>query len=129
MGWDPFRPPVLALPVGALSAFTIALMAFGTAAWLPRGNRAAVLFLIVMGVVLSDSEISEPELVRDGPVVLARLILYPALEIVRLGLGLTGDLPLRAQPVVALLAYAAGWIAVGTPGVWRSATRGRTGCS
>ena len=129
MGWDPGRPPLLSLPVGALASLTIASMAFGTAAWLPRGSRAAVLFLIVMGVFLFDPEISQPELVRDGPVVLARFVLFPAPEVVRLGLGLTGDLPLRLQPVIQVLAYAAGWIGVGILGVRRSATKGRIGYS
>ncbi len=37
LGWDPFRPPILVLPLGALASLVIAAMAFGAAAWLPRG--------------------------------------------------------------------------------------------
>lgn len=127
MGWAPERPPVLALPVGALAAFTIASMAFGTAVWLPRGSRAAVILLIVMSLYLFDPEISQPDLVRGGPIVLARIILFPAPDVVRFGLGLTGDFPFQIRPVLAMLAYSAGWIAAGALGIWQAAVRGRIG--
>ena len=127
MGWDPVRPPILALPVGALASFTIASMAFGTAAWLPRGSRTAVLGLIIMGVAIFDPEVSQPELVRGGPILLARFVLFPVPDVLRFGLGLTGDLPFRLQPVLITLAYALGWITIGTLGVWRSSAKGRIG--
>lgn len=129
MGWTPGRPPVLTLPVGALAAFTVSSMAFGTAAWLPRGNRAAVLLLIILGLYLFDPEIGQPDLVRGGPIVLARIVLFPAPEVVRFGVGLAGDIPLQIRPVLAMLAYSAGWIAVGALGIWRSARTGRIGYS
>lgn len=129
MGWEPVRPPLVALPVGALAALIVASMAFGAAAWLPRGSRAAVLLLIVLAVFVFDPEVSQPELVREGPVVLARFILFPVPDLLRFGLGLTGDLPLHVRPILAMLAYSAGWIAVGALGIWRSARIGRIGYS
>ena len=129
MGWNPVRPPILALPVGALAALTIASMAFGTAAWLPRGSRTAVLALIIMGMAVFGPEVSQPELVRDGPVLLARFVLFPVADILRFGLGLTGDMPFRLQPVLITVAYAVGWVIIGTLGVWRAAAKGRIGYS
>ena len=129
LGWETARSPVLTLPVGALASVAIVSMAFGTAAWLPRGSRVAVVGLIVLGHVVFGPEISQPELVRGGPVLLARLVLFPLPDILRFGLGLTGDLPFRIQPLLAILAYSLGWTAVGVLGVWRSAATGRIGYS
>ncbi len=129
LGWETVRSPVLTLPVGALASVAIVSMAFGTAAWLPRGSRAAVVGLIVLGHVVFGPEISQPELVRGGPVLLARLVLFPVPDILRFGLGLTGDLPFRIQPLLAMLAYSLGWIAVGALGIWRSVATGRIGYS
>ncbi len=129
MGWAPERPPILALLVGGLAAFTIASMAFGMAVWLPRGSRAAIIFLIVMSLYLFDPEISQPDLVRGGPIVLARIVLFPAPDVVRFGVGLTGDIPFQIRPILAMLAYSAGWIAVGALGIWHAAVRGRIGYS
>lgn len=129
LGWEAIRSPVLTLPVGALASVAIVSMAFGTAAWLPRGSRVAVVGLIVLGHVVFGPEMSQPELVRGGPVLLARLVLFPLPDILRFGLGLTGDLPFRIQPLLAILAYSLGWTAVGVLGVWRSAATGRIGYS
>lgn len=129
LGWETVRSPVLTLPVGALGSVAIVSMAFGTAVWLPRGSRAAVVGLIILGHVVFGPEISQPELGRGGPVLLARLVLFPVPDILRFGLGLTGDLPFRIQPLLAILAYSVGWIAIGILGVWRSVTTGRIGYS
>ena len=127
LGWDPFRPPILVLPLGALASLVIAAMAFGAAAWLPRGSRAAVLILIVLGFGLFDPEMSDPELVRQGPAALARLVLLPLPDILRFGLGLTGDLPFSAQPIAKAVLHALAWTTLGALGVWRSAARGGIG--
>lgn len=50
LGWQPPRPLSFVLPVGALTALVVASMAFGTAAWLRRGSRAAVVALILLSV-------------------------------------------------------------------------------
>lgn len=127
MGWDPVTSPVLALPVGALASFTIACMAFGTAAWLPRGGRTVVLGLIILGVAVFDPEVNQPDLERGGPILLARIVLFPVPDVLRFGLGLTGDLPFSPQPILFVVAYALGWIAIGTLGIWRSSATGRIG--
>ncbi len=127
LGWEPERPPLRLLPVGVLASFVIASAAFGAAAWFPRGSRILVLALIGLGLFLFEPELSDPELVRGGPIVLARLVLFPTLDLLRLGVGVAGDFPLRPHLVVAPVLYALAWIGVGGLGVWRSAAKGRIG--
>ena len=127
LGWEPPRPLGYVLPVGALASFVTASAAFGTAFWLPRGSRAAVVLLILLALFVFDPELSQPDVVRGGAIRLARIVLFPAPDILRVVLGLTGDIPFRLQPLLACLAWAGGWIVIGVLGFWRSVTRGQIG--
>lgn len=124
LGWQPPMPLSFVLPVGVLTALVTASMAFGTAAWLPRGSRAAVVALMFLSLYAYLPEMAEPELVRGGLAGVVRLALFPTPELLRVVLGMTGDLPWRIQPLLACLAYAAAWIVLGTLGVLRSLAAG-----
>ncbi len=123
--WQPPRPLDFVLPVGVLASLVTASMAFGAAAWLPRGSRTTVVALILLSLYAYAPEMSDPDLVRGGVAGAARLVLFPMPDLLRVVLGITGDLSWRIQPLLACLAYAAGWIAVGALGVLWSVTAGR----
>lgn len=125
LGWEPPRPLGFVLPTGALTSFVTASVAFGTTAWLPRGSRAAVVGLIVLSLYVFRPEIVQPDIARGGLVAAAELVLFPTPNLLRVVLGMTGDIAWSVRPLLACLAYAATWIAVGMLGVWWSATFGR----
>lgn len=126
-GWDPETPLLLSAPAGALASFTMASMAFGAAVWLPRGSRAVVLFLIVMGLLNFDTLFAQPEGSRNWLQLISRFVFFPAPELIRLGAGLTGALPFRVHNLAVPLAYATSWIGIGILGVLHSVKRGRIG--
>jgi len=124
-GWQPERPLGYVLPVAALGSFVVASMAFGTAAWFDKGSRGAVVLLFLLALFAFAPEFDDPEMERGGAVRLARILLFPTVDLLHLTLGLTGDRPFRVQPLLACLGCAAGWIALGALGVWRSVATGR----
>lgn len=123
--WDPPAPLHFVLPVGALASLITASMAFGTAAWLPRGSRATVVALILLSFYANQPAMSDPELVRGGLAGAVRLVLFPAPDLLRVVLGLTGEVSWSNQPLLACLAHVVGWIVVGALGVRWSVTAGR----
>ena len=125
LGWHPERPLGYVLPVGALASLVVASMAFGAAAWFRKGSRGAVVGLVLLSLLVFGPELNNPELERGGAVRLARVVLFPTTDLLRFTLGLTGDLPFRLQPLLACLAYAAGWTAFGALGVRRAVAAGR----
>lgn len=125
LGWEPDRPLGYVLPVGSLGSFVVASMAFGTAAWFPKGSRGAVVVLVLLSLTVFQPEFQDPELERGGAVSVARVVLFPLVDLLRLTLGLTGDRPFRVQPLLTCLAYAASWIAIGALGAWRQVAAGR----
>lgn len=125
LDWRPPRPLDFVLPVGALASVITVSMAFGTAAWLPRGSRATVVALILLSLYAYRPEVTDPQLVRGGLAATARLVLFPMPDLLQVLLAVTGDLPWRIQPLLACLAYAVGWIVVGALGIRWSVTAGR----
>lgn len=125
LGWIPERPLGYVLPMGALGSFVVASMAFGASAWFPKGSRGAVVGLVLLSLYVFGPEMNSPDLERGGAVRLARVVLFPTVDLLRFTLGLTGDLPLRLQPLLACLAYAAGWLLFGALGVRRAVATGR----
>lgn len=124
-GWQPERPLGYVLPVASLGSFVVASMAFGTAAWFDKGSRGVVLLLFLLALFAFAPEFDNPDLERGGAVRLARILLFPTVDLLHFTLGLTGDRPFRVQPLLACLGYAAAWIAFGGLGVWRSIATGR----
>ena len=124
-GWETARPLLLIVPAAALASFMVASMAFGCAAWLPRGSRTAVVGLILLGLIVFDPEMNQPELIRGGPILLARLVLFPLPDFLRFALGLTGDRPFELGPLLWSLAYAGGWMVIGVLGIVRTAATGK----
>lgn len=125
LGWEPPRPLHFVLPTGALASFVTASIAFGTAAWLPRGSRATVLALLIFSLYVHAPEMAQPDQSRGGLVAAAKVALFPAPDLLRVALGMTGDVPRSIRPLLACLAHAAGWIVVGTLGIRRSIATGR----
>ena len=125
-GWDPERWVLRSAPAGALAACTMTAVVFGATAWLRRGGRAVVVFLIACGLYGATWDWSAP----DGSanwLHMFRFVVFPAQEVLRLGGALVGYLPFRAQFVTVPLAYSAAWVAVGILGVRHSAKCGRLG--
>lgn len=123
--WESSMPLDFVLPVGTLASVVTASMAFGTAAWLPRGSRATVVALIFLSLYAYRPEMIDPELVRGGPAGAVRLVLFPTPHLLRVVLGVTGDMPWRIQPLLACLAYAVSWIVVEVLGIRWSVATGR----
>lgn len=98
LGWEPPRPPGFVLPMGALTAFVTASVAFGTAAWLPRGSRGAVVGLIVLSLYMFRPEMAQPDIARGGLVAVAEFVLFPTPNLLRVVHGMTGDIAWSVQP-------------------------------
>ena len=126
LGGDPAGWVLLTTPAGALASFTVAAMAFGATAWLQRGGRVVVVFLIVFGLLASSWDLSAP----DGPekwLHISRFAFFPASEIFRLTGALIGTLRFEGKSLAVPLAYSAAWVAVGVLGVRCAVKRGQMG--
>ena len=104
----------------------MAAMTFGVTAWLRRGGRAVVVFLILFGLLASTWSSNAPDGTANWLHV-SRFAFFPSREVFALTGALIGIRSFEAQFVAVPLAYSAAWVAVGILGVRLAVKRGQIG--